>query len=53
MTVCEIAMLELLHGCVRLVPSKDLHDCWSALNFVFSEAHPSSLSPRGVFLEFK
>uniref|UniRef100_A0A914Y5X3 Uncharacterized protein n=1 Tax=Panagrolaimus superbus TaxID=310955 RepID=A0A914Y5X3_9BILA len=52
-TACEIAMLELLHGCVRLVPSKDLHDCWSALNFLFSEAPPSGLSPRGVFLEFK
>ncbi|KAE9552234.1 hypothetical protein FO519_004543 [Halicephalobus sp. NKZ332] len=52
-TLTEIAILEMLHGCVRLVPADDLRDCWSALNILFSEAPLSSMSPRGVFLEFK
>ena len=49
----EIAILEMLHGCVRLVPADDLRECWSALNILFSEAPLASMSPRGVFLEFK
>uniref|UniRef100_A0A7E4ZT10 Dopey_N domain-containing protein n=1 Tax=Panagrellus redivivus TaxID=6233 RepID=A0A7E4ZT10_PANRE len=55
--ITEISLLELVHGCVRLVGASDLHDCWSAFNILFAEAPLANMlqqvDPKGIFLEFK
>lgn len=48
----EVALLEMLHGCVKQISPNELRECWSALSILFGESSLGSLPPRAVFLEF-
>ncbi|VDK66335.1 unnamed protein product [Onchocerca ochengi] len=48
----ELALLEILHGCVRTTPSTALYNCWSSLQALFVESPVMSLPPKAVFIQF-
>ncbi|VBB30267.1 unnamed protein product [Acanthocheilonema viteae] len=48
----ELALLEMLHGCVRATPSTALYNCWSSLQALFVESPVMSLPPKAVFIQF-
>ncbi|KAJ1356119.1 phenylacrylic acid decarboxylase [Parelaphostrongylus tenuis] len=46
----EAPLLEMVHCCVRALPTGQLRSCWSQFQSLFSDAPLSSLPPRAVFL---
>ncbi|WKX89869.1 hypothetical protein Q1695_009037 [Nippostrongylus brasiliensis] len=46
----EAPLLELVHGCIKALPTAQLRSCWSPFQSLFAEAPLSSLPPRAVFL---
>ncbi|CAG9538470.1 unnamed protein product [Cercopithifilaria johnstoni] len=48
----ELALLEMLHGCVRATPSTALYNCWPSLQALFMESPIMSLPPKAVFIQF-
>ncbi|VDN03566.1 unnamed protein product [Thelazia callipaeda] len=48
----ELALLEMLHGCVRTSPSSALRNCWPSLQALFTESSVISLPPKAVFIQF-
>uniref|UniRef100_A0A915Q5B7 Dopey N-terminal domain-containing protein n=1 Tax=Setaria digitata TaxID=48799 RepID=A0A915Q5B7_9BILA len=48
----ELALLEMLHGCVRATPSTALCNCWPSLQGLFVESPVMSLPPKAVFIQF-
>ncbi|KAI6182036.1 hypothetical protein M3Y97_00337000 [Aphelenchoides bicaudatus] len=50
--IMEVSLLELLHCCMQCLPATEIRSAWAALNVLFSEVNPMSISPRGCFLMF-
>lgn len=48
----ELALLEMLHGCVRATSSAALYNCWPSLQALFVESPVMSLPPKAVFIQF-
>ncbi|VDK50972.1 unnamed protein product [Cylicostephanus goldi] len=48
----EAPLLELLHGCVKALPTAQLQSCWLPFQSLFADAPLASLPPRAVFLLF-
>ncbi|VDK86235.1 unnamed protein product [Litomosoides sigmodontis] len=46
----ELALLEMLHGCVRTTPPTALYNCWPSLQALFVESPVMSLPPKAVFI---
>ncbi|EPB67077.1 Dopey protein [Ancylostoma ceylanicum] len=46
----EAPLLELVHGCVKAVPTTQLRSCWLPFQALFSDAPLANLPPRAVFL---
>ncbi|KIH63853.1 hypothetical protein ANCDUO_05842 [Ancylostoma duodenale] len=46
----EAPLLELVHGCVKAVPTTQLRSCWLPFQSLFSDAPLANLPPRAVFL---
>ncbi|MCP9264273.1 Protein pad-1 [Dirofilaria immitis] len=48
----ELALLEMLHGCIRTTPSTAVCNCWPSLQGLFVESPIMSLPPKAVFIQF-
>ncbi|KAI6208422.1 Protein pad-1 [Aphelenchoides besseyi] len=48
----EASLLEFLHCAMQCLPTEELRSAWAALSVLFNEVQPSSLTPRGCFLQF-
>ncbi|KJH53289.1 Dopey protein [Dictyocaulus viviparus] len=46
----EAPLLEMVHCCVKALPTGQLRTCWSHFQSLFADAPLSSLPPRAVFL---
>ena len=48
----EVSMLEILHCAMLNLPVEEVRHTWAALSVLFNEINPTTLTPRGCFLEF-
>ncbi|XGW24975.1 hypothetical protein V3C99_006429 [Haemonchus contortus] len=46
----EAPLLELVHGCIKALPTAQLRSCWSPFQSLFADAPLANLPPRAVFL---
>ncbi|VDO69258.1 unnamed protein product [Heligmosomoides polygyrus] len=46
----EAPLLELVHGCIKALPTAQLRSCWAPFQSLFADAPLANLPPRAVFL---